>query len=1067
MANAIDLVASKEAISGLKELRSELQGTHELIIKISKQQLDFFGGSSPKNPAQMQKVISEFQKIETASNKATAQLVKNKERERLAEIKLSQDREKAFAKYEAQLNREQQKLAAAQNLYNKTQQQLNLVQQAYNNLALKKERYNNLTANEEKRLQTLQRVTEKYNSTLKAVDATVGKHTRNVGNYASAFNPLSNSINQLTREAPAFANSIQTGFMAISNNLPIFFDAMSQIIAQNKELQAQGKQTQSVLKQVAGAIFSWGTALSIGVTLLTVFGKEIVNFISNMGGATKAVDLNKQALERSIEVTEEYNTKASEMAANEISHAEKLLQTARNRNVSDAERKKAVDDLQSRYPAYLGNLKDEEILTGNITEAQNELLHALKLRAFAMAAQEMITENLRKQIKAEIESSDIVNKTTESQKLYDVQQQKNINTKKNLRLATDEELNSLENLEAAQKNSTKTTIINGKAVNQQLLNSQNKRINALIPLKREEEVLDAVFKKYMKYLGVVVETGKERVKQQKDLNLADVPASEFALMQAILNAEISNNQKAYENDRKTNEERAEAFSMLMLRRKQLATLEMEEEIRLENKATKVLLAQKGLSEKQRADIVEQNNINIQKIEFDHAQQILNIIADTTGKIEELYNRVAHQKRINVIDQEELDNIRQLNMLLANLSIESDLSRYKNAEKIKLELSKSANEKRIENELRRINSEIEGFDLSKENIEKLEILQNQRIAKEKELAVATNQRLEAEAEKMKQLIENTKAYFKTLQSGFLDKSGLGSLNFFMQLDKDGKSTFNKLIDGAQTMGQKMAIVFNGMAEVAQETFAFLNQQSEMRYQAEVSRLTNQRDIAIQFAGESSTAREEIERQYEERRRALERRKAEQARKIAIFNIIIDTAQAVVGALAEQNYGGALLFAALGAAQLSMVSSAQIPAYAEGTDNHPGGAMLINDGKGSNYEETVVTPDGKAKKYKGRNVLTSAPKGTKVYTNDQWQDYLNGILSGNDILHSRSFPNTETAREGLTKSDLDSGIDKLAKVIQNRESLTIVRDAKGERLYQKRQGMLNQVLNNRLKIKGYDI
>jgi len=81
----------------------------------------------------------------------------------------------------------------------------------------------------------------KYDNTLKAVDASMGKYQRNVGNYAIAFNPLSNSINQLTRETPAFANSVQTGFMAISNNLPIFFDAMQQSIAQQKELQAQGQ----------------------------------------------------------------------------------------------------------------------------------------------------------------------------------------------------------------------------------------------------------------------------------------------------------------------------------------------------------------------------------------------------------------------------------------------------------------------------------------------------------------------------------------------------------------------------------------------------------------------------------------------------------------------------------------------------------------------------------------------------------------------------------------------------------------------------------------------------------
>jgi len=38
---------------------------------------------------------------------------------------------------------------------------------------------------------------------LRVIDTDIGKHTRNVGNYSSSWNGLGNSINQLTREAPA------------------------------------------------------------------------------------------------------------------------------------------------------------------------------------------------------------------------------------------------------------------------------------------------------------------------------------------------------------------------------------------------------------------------------------------------------------------------------------------------------------------------------------------------------------------------------------------------------------------------------------------------------------------------------------------------------------------------------------------------------------------------------------------------------------------------------------------------------------------------------------------------
>ena len=101
MANFIDLIYSKEAIQGAKDIHAELSKTHELIIKMSSKSLDFFGGTSPKNPAQMQKVIADFQKIEQSSNKATEALVANAEKQRKAEEKAALAKEKALQKEDA------------------------------------------------------------------------------------------------------------------------------------------------------------------------------------------------------------------------------------------------------------------------------------------------------------------------------------------------------------------------------------------------------------------------------------------------------------------------------------------------------------------------------------------------------------------------------------------------------------------------------------------------------------------------------------------------------------------------------------------------------------------------------------------------------------------------------------------------------------------------------------------------------------------------------------------------------------------------------------------------------
>ncbi|EME3551283.1 tape measure protein [Enterococcus faecium] len=59
---------------------------------------------------------------------------------------------------------------------------------------------------------------------------------------------------------------------------------------------------------------------------------------------------------------------------------------------------------------------------------------------------------------------------------------------------------------------------------------------------------------------------------------------------------------------------------------------------------------------------------------------------------------------------------------------------------------------------------------------------------------------------------------------------------------------------------------------------------------------------------------------------------------------------------------------------------VPQYAKGTPNggHPGGPMMVNDGRGA---ETVITPDGRAFIPKGRNVVLNAPKGTHVLTAEE--------------------------------------------------------------------------------------
>lgn len=117
-----------------------------------------------------------------------------------------------------------------------------------------------------------------------------------VDKLKSSYNGLGNSINQITRELPAFTFSAQTGFLALSNNIPILADEIGRLSAQNKALQASGQATVPVFKRILSSVFSFNTLLSVGVTLLTVYGGKIFDFISQLTGAQSSIDKTEASL---------------------------------------------------------------------------------------------------------------------------------------------------------------------------------------------------------------------------------------------------------------------------------------------------------------------------------------------------------------------------------------------------------------------------------------------------------------------------------------------------------------------------------------------------------------------------------------------------------------------------------------------------------------------------------------------------------------------------------------------------------------------------------------------------
>ncbi len=193
------------------------------------------------------------------------------------------------------------------------------------------------------------------------------------------------------------AISANTFFLAISNNLPILADSISAVRKENQELIASGQKAVPVWKQVAGSLFSWQTALVAGVTILSMYGEEIFNVAGEMSGLSK---VTKTQIDRQKELNDSQQ-KGAQNAQEELTKLKLLYQASQDITRPMAERKRAVDELKKSYPKYLGNLTEEEILTGKAATQYKNLTNAIVSSAKARAAQDKIVEYAKKEIENE------------------------------------------------------------------------------------------------------------------------------------------------------------------------------------------------------------------------------------------------------------------------------------------------------------------------------------------------------------------------------------------------------------------------------------------------------------------------------------------------------------------------------------------------------------------------------------------------------------------------------------------------------------------------------------------
>jgi hypothetical protein len=205
------------------------------------------------------------------------------------------------------------------------------------------------------------------------------------------FDGLSYSISQLLREAPAAAVSMNTFFLAISNNVPMVVDQIKRVITANKQLKAAGTETVSVVKQIGKSLLSFNAIMMLVVTLLTFFGEDILKWAKNLVTGNKVLISTEKALKNLKKQIKETSDEFGEG----LSTLYRLQLQWKNLR-TEAEKTKWIKNNQSEFSKLgtaINNIADAENVFVKNTGA---VVESMRLRAIAAAAEQLAAEEYKK-----------------------------------------------------------------------------------------------------------------------------------------------------------------------------------------------------------------------------------------------------------------------------------------------------------------------------------------------------------------------------------------------------------------------------------------------------------------------------------------------------------------------------------------------------------------------------------------------------------------------------------------------------------------------------------------------
>lgn len=797
---------------------------------------------------------------------------------------------------------------------------------------------------------------------VKSVDKSLGQHQRNVGNYVSTWDGMGNAINQLTREFPAFSVSLQTGFLAISNNIPILVDQISRIRKENAALREEGLKGVPVWKQIAKSAFSLNTLLSVGITLLTVYGKDIFEWGKNLLSSSSSA---KAASEAQRDLNSSTGDYAKALKNSTSSYGENLV-TLRN---LQAEWNNLGDNLNKQKQFIIDNaseFKKLDVSVTDVNDAKNLLVDntdafvkAMALRTQATAAQKLAQEKYAEALQKRIEAENLQKKADEAREkgqyaatavmlntIFGVKSVKELAEENAKAIEVDvkslnDQADALDEAGFAYFNYNKKQM---EAARSELESAGIRESSNEEKLKRQQEQIEREAKRREKLemeaerniqearLNVMDEGYKKDrllLEQSFQKRIDDVKTKGVRVNEQIEAIEAERSKKLAEFDRKISEQRANEEAQNRLAIAEKGSLQ-ELDARLD-----ILQLQKD-KELREADKTGQDRALIEEKYLKQIETLYNDYGKRLMSTEQSQNEI-------LLSQRQIEINEELNALTKQY--EQGIIKKKEYEKQKSDLEHQYAMESLQSQLSILESNLYLFE------------GDERLEKEKEIA---RLRVQLSKETSDKIIEDAKREEEERKKVEQAKKRLiqESISAIISI---GNSLFQRQIDNVDAEIEANQEEYDAKVETIDAL-------------AEKDIITTEEAEARKRAAEEETSRKNKE--LEKKKAELQTRQAKFQKSIDIAQTIAATARAIMVAYKETGPIAGAIFAAMiaatGAVQLATIIAQPIPKYAHGTDNHPGGLAIVGDGGRSEAvlvgDKAYITPD--------KPTLLSLPAGAEV-------------------------------------------------------------------------------------------